>query len=113
MSTVRNVFFALGFAGLVSLWGSMYFNGTLDAIDKSKASQALPSGRDLMTKITGIPILDGGLATLIAFFDGITNGSVLASHLLMLDLCFVIHCVMIWVMVDGFNLREIDPFVRR
>ncbi|KAK7178341.1 hypothetical protein PSPO01_15612 [Paraphaeosphaeria sporulosa] len=112
MVSWRNLFVSYAVMGVVALWGSMLVNGTLDAIDTAKASSELPSGRILLTSITGVPLIDGALATLVAFFDGITNGSVLQSHLLMVDLLAVIQCATIWLMVDGFSLQEFDPFVR-
>lgn len=113
MVSWRNLFVAYAVLGVVALWGSMFVNGTLDAIDKAKASSELPSGRTLLTSFTGISVIDSALSTLVAFFDGITNGSVLQSHLLMVDLLAVIQCATIWLMVDGFSLQELDPFVRR
>lgn len=109
---MRKSFVAIALAGLVLLWGTMFFNGTLDALSHATADKILPSGRKLMSCFTGIPFLDNGIATLIAFFDGISNGSSLSSSLLLWDLLCVVHCLTIWIMVDGFNLREEDPFIR-
>ena len=113
MFSARSLFVAYAFLGIVALWGSMLTNGTLDAITDAKLDGKLPSGRTLMIRITGVPLVDNGLSTLIAFFDGITNGSVLASHLLLVDLVCVIQCVTIWLMVDGPSLRERSLLMRR
>ena len=103
---MRILFLALTIIGLSCIWGSTIFNGTLSVANYAIAHAVLPSGRNLIVSVTGIPLLDYWIVMLIAFFDGLTNGSVLTANLLIWDLLCVIQCMAIWMMTDGYNLRE-------
>ena len=100
-SIVRALFIVLSVVGFGLLWVSMLVNGTLDAINAVKETGVFPNGRPLRSTYTGIPLLDSQIATLVVFFDGVTNGLDPGPRLLMVDLSVMLQTAAVWVLVES------------
>ena len=98
---VRALFIVLSVVGFGLLWVSMLVNGTLEAINEVKEIGVFPNGRPLRSTYTGIPFLDSQIATLVVFFDGVTNGLDPAPRLLMVDLSVMLQTAAVWVLVES------------
>ena len=98
---VRVFFIALSIIGFGLLWVSMLVNGTLDAINAVKETGAFTNGRLLRSTYTGISLLDSQIATLVVFFDGVTNGLDPGPRLLMVDLSVMLQTAAVWVLVES------------
>ena len=101
MPNVRALFIVLSIVGFGLLWVSMLVNGTLDAINAVKESGVFLNGRPLRSTFTGVPFLDTQVATLVVFFDGVTNGLDPGPRLLMIDLSVMLQTAAVWVLIES------------
>jgi hypothetical protein len=106
MRVLHSLFIILSITGFGLLWGGMFLNGTLDAINDVKAAGVFPDGTNLRTTYTYIPPIDDFLTTLTVFFAGLTNGKYPGPRLLLSDLAIVLQVVVSWILVEsrrGYN----------
>lgn len=88
---------ALSVLGFVSLWGGMWFNGTLEGLLRVQQTTIFPDGRPMQTKFTGNALVDSAAMLPIAFFDLITDEKTHpAAPWLVFDLCSVLSAVNTW-----------------
>lgn len=101
MGTLHASFIVLSIAGFGLLWGSMFLNGTLDAMTAAKESGSFPDGRPLRSTYTGFPLIDSPVTTLVVFFDGVTNGLDPGPRLLMVDLSVMLQSQALWSLIES------------
>ncbi|CAO1602215.1 hypothetical protein XANCAGTX0491_005844 [Xanthoria calcicola] len=95
-----NPFLLLSLAGFCLLWVNMYLNNTIDALDLTTKTGMFPNGRTLLNSFTGWTRLDLNMATLVCFFDGMTDGSDPGTKLLYMDVVGTLHTAILWFMLQ-------------
>lgn len=78
----------------------MYLNNTIDALDLTTKTGMFPNGRTLLNSFTGWTRLDLNMATLVCFFDGMTDGSDPGTKLLYMDVVGTLHTAILWFMLQ-------------
>jgi len=101
MRTLHAFFVVLSITGSGLLWGGMFLNGTLDAMNGAKEAGVFPNGRPLSSTYTGLPFLDSPVTTLVIFFDGVTNGLDPGPRLLMIDLSVMLQSAALWLLIES------------
>ena len=101
MQVSPNFYLALSAAGFSLLWGLMLLNGTLDALFAVKEAGSFPNGRPLRLSYTGNSLVDDGIATLVSFFDVVTNGLAPGPRLMLINVTVLLHCASIWAIIDS------------
>ncbi|GKT92698.1 hypothetical protein Ct61P_10548 [Colletotrichum tofieldiae] len=105
---------ALAALGFVSLWGGMWFNGTLEGLLRVQQAAAFPDGRPMRTNFTGHALVDSAAMLPIAFFDLITDEKTHpAAPWLVFDLCSVLAAVSTWVLIESRRRGVRNPFLRQ
>ena len=99
--TMQAMFIVLSVTGFGLLWGTMYWNGTLDTMIEAKEEGYLPDGRSLRLHYTGFPLLDSPLAILVIFFDGVTSGLDPGPRMLMMDITAMLQAPALWVLIES------------
>ncbi|KAL9047183.1 MAG: hypothetical protein Q9214_000184, partial [Letrouitia sp. 1 TL-2023] len=89
--------------GFLNLWLRMYLNGTIDALDQATKAGSFPDGHPLLNRFIGIPPIDNAIATLVGFFDGMTNGSDLGARLLFIDVVSTLQAAILWLMIETLS----------
>ena len=102
-----NPFLLLSLTGFCLLWVNMYLNNTIDALDLTTKTGMFPNGRTLLNSFTGWTRLDLNMATLVCFFDGMTDGSDPGTRLLSMDVVGTLHAAILWFMLQ--TLRAPNP----
>lgn len=105
---------ALSALGLASLWGGMWFNGTLDGLLRIQQTASFPDGRPMRTRFTGYPLIDSAVMLLVAFFDLIsdTKGHAAAPWLLF-DLGSLLAAINTWVLIESRRRGVRNLFLRQ
>ncbi|KAK1979530.1 hypothetical protein LZ30DRAFT_783390 [Colletotrichum cereale] len=104
---------ALAALGFVSLWGGMWFNGTLEGLLRVQQTTAFPDGRPMRTNFTGNALVDSAAILPIAFFDLITDEKTHpAAPWLVFDLCSVLAAVNTWVLIESRRRGVRNLFLR-
>ena len=102
--TPANVLFPLlSLLGFYNLWIRMLLNGTIDALDHATKTGAFPDGHPLLNTFFGIPPVDNAIATLVGFFDGMTNGSDPGSRLLYIEAVSTLQVAILWLMTEALR----------
>ncbi|KDN67411.1 hypothetical protein CSUB01_11670 [Colletotrichum sublineola] len=110
LSTSLLVLAALGF---VSLWGGMWFNGTLEGLLRVQQTAVFPDGRPMRTNFTGHVLIDSPTILLVAFFDLITDEKTHpAAPWLVFDLCSVLAAINTWVLIESRRRGVRNLFLR-
>ncbi|KAL9626429.1 MAG: hypothetical protein Q9204_007312 [Flavoplaca sp. TL-2023a] len=101
-----NPFLLLSILGFYLLWVNMYFNSTISALGHTSTSGTFPDGRALLNSFTGWAPLDQNIATIVAFFDEMTNGSDPGGKLLYMDVISTLHTAILWFMLEVLRGSE-------
>lgn len=105
---------ALAALGLVSLWGGMWFNGTLAGLLRVQQTTVFPDGRPMRTNFTGHALVDSAAMVPVAFFDLITNEKTHpAAPWLVFNLCSVLAAVNTWVLIESRRRGVRNLFLRQ
>ena len=97
---------ALSLLGLYLLWIVMLQNGTIDGLNEATSSGSFRHGRELLTTYLRVPLLDGPISTVVAFFDGQTDGSDPGRRLLMVDFLGTLQTVTLWTLVESLRIEK-------
>lgn len=97
------VFPLLSLTGFLNLWLRMYLNGTIDALDQATKSGSFPDGHPLLNQFIGIPPIDNAIATLVGFFDAMTDGSDPGARLLFIDVVSTLQAAILWLMIEALG----------
>ncbi|KAK1991030.1 hypothetical protein LX36DRAFT_537947, partial [Colletotrichum falcatum] len=99
--------------GFVSLWGGMWFNGTLEGLLRVHQTAIFPDGRPMRTNFTGHPLVDSPAILLVSFFDLITDEKTHpAAPWLVFDLCSVLAAINTWVLIESRRRGVRNIFLR-
>ncbi|KAF6831348.1 hypothetical protein CPLU01_06767 [Colletotrichum plurivorum] len=113
MTSTSTSLLALSVLGFVSLWGGMWFNGTLEGLLRVQQTGVFPDGRPMRTKFTGNALVDSAAMLPIAFFDLITDEKTHpAAPWLLFDLCSVLAAVDTWALIESRRRGVRNPFLR-
>lgn len=105
---------ALSALGFITLWGGMWFNGTLGGLLRVQQTSAFPDGRRMRTNFTGNALVDSAAIVPIAFFDLITDEKThAAAPWLVFDLCSVLAAVNTWVLIESRRRGVRNLFLRQ
>ena len=78
----------------------MYFNSTISALGHTSTSGTFPDGRALLIYFTGWAPLDQNIATIVAFFDEMTDGSDPGGKILYMDVISTLQTAVLWFMLE-------------
>ncbi|KAL9613790.1 MAG: hypothetical protein Q9167_001681 [Letrouitia subvulpina] len=102
--SLPNVLFPLlSVTGFLNLWLRMYLNGTIDALDRATKAGSFPNGHPLLNQLIGIPPIDNAIATLVGFFDAMTDGSDPGARLLFIDVVSTLQAAILWLMIEALS----------
>ncbi|KAL8727152.1 MAG: hypothetical protein Q9166_006248 [cf. Caloplaca sp. 2 TL-2023] len=104
MPSCKSLFLLLSLLGFYTLWVRMYTNGTIDALDVATKTGTFPNDHPLLNVFTGLAPIDNAIATLVGFFDGMTNGSDAAARLLFMDVVVTLHVAIGWLAIEQLRV---------
>ncbi|KAF6805605.1 hypothetical protein CSOJ01_09404 [Colletotrichum sojae] len=113
MTSSSSSLLVLAALGFMSLWGDMWFNGTLEGLLRVQQTAVFPDGRPMRSKYIGNALVDSAAVLPISFFDLITDERTHpAAPWLLFDLCSVLAAVNTWALIESRRRGVRNPFLR-